>query len=57
MLPSLEAVPLLTGRREDIANLPGKFVSLSVLEISYHHALDDTIAILKEVCTHRVYLY
>lgn len=57
MLPAPEVVPLLPRRREDIVSLPGKFASLSVLGISYHHALDDTIAILKEVCTHRVYLY
>ena len=57
MPPALEVVPLLPGRKEDIVNLPGKFASLSVLGISYHHALDDTIAILKEVCTRRVYLY
>ena len=56
-LPAPEVVPLLSGRREDIANLPGKSASLSVRGISYHHALDDTIAILKEVCTRRVYLY
>ena len=57
MLPAPEVVPLLSGRREDIANLPGKFASLSVLGRSYHHALDDTIAILKEVCIRKVYLY
>ena len=56
-LPAQEVVPLLSGRREDIANLPGKFASLSVLGISCHHVLDDTIAILKEVYTRRVYLY
>jgi hypothetical protein len=56
MLPAPEVVPPLPKRREDIVNLPEKFASLSVLGISYHRALDDTIAILKEVCTHRVYL-
>ena len=57
MLPAPEVVPLLSGKREDTVNLPGKFASLFVLGISYHHALDDTIAILKGVCTRRVYLY
>ena len=56
-IPAPAMAPLSSRRREDIVTQLGRSPSLSVLGISCHHVLDDTIAILKEVYTRRVYLY